>query len=139
LTTAGENTMRIPRRRRPPPVIDMTPMIDCVFQLLIFFMLSSSFQAPMVQLALPQAVTKDADQLTEIVVTVDAKGQYYINRIQVVPERLEEELRPHIAQSKRRVVTFRGDKDMPYQHFVRALDAARAAGAVHLDVLHEGK
>jgi len=131
--------MRIARRRRPPPTIDMTPMIDCVFQLLIFFMLSSSFQAPMMQLTLPQAVTKDADQLTEIVVTVDVKGQYFINRQQVSADKLEEELRPLLSRSKRRTVTFRGDREMPYQHFVRALDAARAAGAVHLDVLHEGR
>jgi len=39
--------MKIVRRAPARPQIDMTPMIDCVFQLLIFFMLSSSFQTPM--------------------------------------------------------------------------------------------
>jgi len=131
--------MRIVRRARPRPAIDMTPMIDCVFQLLIFFMLSSTFQAPMIQLTLPHATVADDEPPPDIMVSVDLQGRFFLNKEAVAPEELEARLRPLVAQSKQKVVTFRGDQQAPYQHFVRALEAARASGAAHLDVAHQGK
>ena len=47
--------MEIPRRRRARVNIEMSPLIDCIFQLLIFFMLSSTFLTPSIRLTLPQA------------------------------------------------------------------------------------
>lgn len=129
--------IRISRRKRPLPAIDMTPMIDCVFQLLIFFMLSSSFQAPMIQLSLPAASTHDPAAAEEILVTVSAKREFYLNRDLIEPADLEKALRVEIAKSKHKVVTFRGDKDISYQWFVQALDAARSAGAKHVDIVHD--
>ncbi|MBL8792379.1 MAG: biopolymer transporter ExbD [Planctomycetia bacterium] len=129
--------MRIARRPRKSPQMELTPMIDCVFQLLIFFMLSSSFQTPMIQLTLPRAATQDQEPPPEILVTVDEQGRFYLNRLEIAAEELEPRLRPLVSESKHRIVTFRGDRKMPYECFVRALDAARAAGAVHLDIAHQ--
>ncbi len=130
--------MRIPRRRRTKLAIDLTPMIDCVFQLLIFFMLSSSFQPPMIQLALPRASSNDGKLAADILVSVDAKGQFFVNQSNVASDKLEERLRDVIAGKKDSVVSFRGDRGIPYHLFVQVLDAARQAGAVNVNVLHEG-
>jgi len=118
--------------------IDMSPLIDCVFQLLIFFMLSSTFLTPMVQLTLPNANTQDPRQPDEILVTVDENGTYYVNT-QVVPlEQLQNHLRPLLERSQQKVVTFRGDEKIRYELFIKALDAARAAGAAHINIAHRG-
>jgi biopolymer transport protein ExbD len=115
----------------------MTPLIDCVFQLLIVFMLAAAFQAPAIQLSLPRAATQDPAGTPEVLVSVDAAGRMFVNAEPVRPEQLEAVLRPRVAASKSRVVTFRGDDKAPYEWFVKVLDAARASGAVNLDVEHQ--
>lgn len=128
--------MQIARQRRPPMGIDMSPLIDCVFQLLIFFMLSSSFLTPMIQLALPQATTEDPPETQEVLLTVDENGNFYLNTRPIAADDLKAQLEPLIAQSPHKVVTFRGDERMRYEWFVRALDAARSSGAVDFNIAH---
>lgn len=130
--------MKIARRRGVKPHIDMTPLIDCIFTLLIVLMLVATFgSASTIHLALPQGTTQDEARAPALVVSADAEGNYYVNSKPVAADQLEAILTPQIAQSKDKVVTFRGDRKIPYQLFVRALDAARASGAVHLDIVHE--
>ena len=115
----------------------MSPLIDCVFQLLIFFLLSSSFLTPMIQLSLPRASTQDPAATEEILVSVDAQGAFFLNAERIAAEDLHGRLRPLIARSRDKVVTFRGDAATRYEWFVKVLDAARAGGAVHVNVAHQ--
>ncbi len=129
--------MPIRRIRRPKPLLDMTPMIDCVFQLLIFFMLSSSLVSPHIRLALPRAATNDQGISPEIVLTADDQGHFFINQEPVRFEELRDRLTPLLTKAKNKIVTFRGDKKLDYEIFVKSLDAARAAGAIHMNVAHQ--
>ena len=130
--------MKIARKQRIRPHIDMTPLIDCIFTLLIVLMMVATFGAAgNIRLALPQGATQDESRQPEIVVSVDEQGHYYVNSKPVAAEQLEATIRPQLAQSRDKVVTFRGDRKIPFQLFVRALDAARASGAVHLDIVHD--
>lgn len=131
--------MQIVRQRRPSMGLDMSPLIDCVFQLLIFFLLSSSFLTPMMQLSLPEAATRDENPAEEIVVSVDESGKILVNATPVALEHLREHLAPLVARSKHKAVTFRGDEKMKYEWFVKALDAARASGAAHVHIAHRGQ
>lgn len=128
--------MEIARQKRCAVGIDMSPLIDCVFQLLIFFMLSSSFMTPMIQLKLPQATTGEHPETQEIVVTVDQEGRWYVNTAQVHGDELKAHLQPLIAQSRHKAVTFRGDENMRYEMFIKAMDVARSSGAVHINIAH---
>lgn len=129
--------MQISRQRRPPVGIDMSPLIDCVFQLLIFFMLSSSMLTPMIQLSLPKAASGAPADPTQIIVTVDETGAVFLNTQRVPIDRLQAELAPLLARSPQKVVTFRGDEKAQFQHFVRVLDAARSAGAANVHIAHQ--
>ncbi len=126
--------MAIRRARRPNASLDMTPMIDCVFQLLIFFMLSSSMMTPLIRITLPQAVTKDAADNPQIVISADADGKFYVNQDPVPESELKDRLRPLLAKAKEKVVTFNGDEKLDYKYFVLALDAARECGAVNVNI-----
>jgi len=117
--------------------IDMSPLIDCVFQLLIFFMLSSSMLTPMIQLTLPRAASGAPADPNQIIVTVNEAGTIFVNTQPVAPEQLQAELTPLLARAAQKVVTFRGDEKTHFQHFVRVLDAARAAGAVNVHIAHQ--
>lgn len=124
------------RPKKQNVAMDMTPMIDCVFQLLVFFMLSSSFLTPAIKLALPEAKPMDDTEPLELAVTVSAAGEVFVNSDRCTLDTLESTLRPYVEKSKHKIVTFKGDKAMQFEIFVKALEAAKHAGAVSFDVSH---
>lgn len=129
--------MEFLRPRRPTLSLDMAPLIDIVFQLLIFFMLSSSFLNPALKLNLPKAVTQDSKEPEQIIVSIDRKGSIYINRDEIQMERLTLALSQKLSGRIRKSVHVRGDKEMPYKYFVEVMDAARQAGATQVNIVHE--
>jgi biopolymer transport protein ExbD len=129
--------MQIVRQRKAASLLDMTPMIDCVFQLLVFFMLSSSFLTPSLKLTLPQAERDAVAEQEELYVSIDAKGDVYVNHTKIALDRLTEHLKPLVLKSEKKIVTVRGDEAMRYEFFVKVLDAAEASGAAHVSVAHQ--
>lgn len=119
--------------------LDMAPLIDIVFQLLIFFMLSSSFLTPSLKLDLPQARQKDDQVPEEIVVSIEKNGTIFLNTRQITKSTLKGELETELRRDPKRAVHLRGDKEMPYQFFVETMDTARLAGARQILIVHEGK
>ncbi len=117
--------------------MEMTPLIDCVFLLLIFFMLSSSFLTPSIQLTLPVASAEAKAEQPPVMVTLSGNGEIYVNREKANFDTLTSKLREALEDCDKKVVTIRGDKEMKYDYFVRALDAAKASGAVHVNIAHE--
>lgn len=128
---------QISRQRRPSLSIELSPLIDCVFLLLIFFMLSSTMLAPAIDLDLPDAAIASDVQAPEMVVTVDRQGHVLLNGRELDLEQLDERLAPLVSESRRKVVTYRGDARSDHATFVRVLEAARNAGAKHVDVAHD--
>lgn len=129
--------MEFLRPKRPSLSLDMAPLIDIVFQLLIFFMLSSSFLNPALKLSLPKAQIHDVRESEHVVVSVDQKGNVFVNRAQVGMVSLKTELSRAIAQNPKRSVHIRGDQEMPYKYFVQVMDSARQAGAKQVNIIHE--
>ena len=109
--------------------LDMAPLIDIVFQLLIFFMLSSSFLNPALKLNLPKAIAQDETPREKIIVSVDKKGSLFVNTAPVPMDRLQSELSAKLAKEETKAVFLRGDADMPYKLFVQVMYISRQAGA----------
>ncbi len=130
--------MKFRRIRKSSPALDIGPLLDVVLQILIFFMLSSTFMSPKIELALPEAEVSDGPTLTDaVVVTASADGAIYVNNEGTDSEGLAEALRGALAESKENVVTFRGDERVPYKTVVSVIDASRRAGAESLDMAHD--
>ncbi len=101
-------------------------------------LLSATFHSPdSLGLKLPQAATRDIEKKQELILSVDANGKYFLNNRPVDINNLVSELVPLIEKSDNKVVTFRGDEKMDYTAFIKALDAVRAAGGVHMNILHQ--
>ena len=115
----------------------MAPLIDCVFQLMIFFMLTSSFPAPVLKLTLPNASTREKVDPEQLVVSIDSQGQIFVNADQVKLEDLKHVLQSRLTKLERKQVNFRGDQNLRYQLFVRVMDIAKQAGAQQLNLVHE--
>lgn len=129
--------MELIRPRKCKLSLDMAPLIDVVFQLLIFFMLTSAFSQPAINIRLPQAVTKDQKNQERIVLLIQKNGQILINGAPADPNTLKKRLEPLIQASANKAVHIKADETTPYKYFVEAMDAARQAGATQVNVVHE--
>ena len=125
--------MRFSTRPRRRPGIDISPLIDVVFQLLLFYAVTTQFVADArLKLKLPEASTAEQESATRQSipeVVVNAQGQVLIDS-KLVPEgSLERTLTQVLAKSPGHALTIRGDRGADYGAVVHVLDAARAAGA----------
>lgn len=131
--------MQFEGRRRSSQMPNLTPLIDIVFLLLVFFMLTSHFvQEQTLNIDLPVAdsgevVTED----NQLEVLLDAEGHFLIDDHFVEADDLEAVLAQHLSEREDRVVRVRGDRDAQLGKAVTALDAARKAGASAVDIVTE--
>lgn len=131
--------MRFSRPRSRAPRIDISPLIDVVFQLLLFYAVTTQFVTPeRLKLQLPEARTAEAAKTTkpqEAEILVTSTGEILVANRVVSEERLEAEIRALLKGQPERSVTIRGDKGAPYGTVMKVLDAARLAGAQHINLV----
>ena len=136
--------MNFRRAQRETPDINLTPLIDVVFLLLIFFMVSTTFdRASELSIELPQA-TADAKPNENVVVDigVDAEGRFYVNGRQLINTQLvtvREALRGAAKLEGSPPLVVNADADAPYQAVVTVMDAARQLGVFPLALPHPAK
>lgn len=128
--------MEFIRPKRVSLALDMAPLIDIVFQLLIFFMLSSSFFNPALKLNLPEAVQQDRREPERVIVSIDRMGTVSVNAARVPMAELQAYLKVKLFQDPRKSIHLRGDQNMPYRLFVEVMDLARQAGARQIGRAH---
>ena len=117
------------RTRSRRPAINVTPLIDVMFLLLIFFMVTSSFRSqPGMTVDLPQAATAEAQETGQTEVVVQRNGGLFVNGEAVNEGDLAATLRSQLEKDPEVTIVLRGDAHAPYEAVVRALDIARQAG-----------
>ena len=112
--------------------IELTPVIDMVFLLLIFFLVATTYNQTEreMQIALPDTETGGpiSVSLKEIIVNVTGEGVIIVSGREVSPEDLRTIISEAVAQNPDQKVTVRGDKSASYEAIVRALDVVKGAG-----------
>lgn len=129
--------MQIIRARKPSLSLDLAPLIDVVFQLLIFFMLTSAFTSPAMKIDLPRAASGEQSQQNQIVIGVDESGQLTLNGRPSSLADLKNDLRDLLADDPDKPIQLHGDKNMAYRYFVEVMDVARLAGAKQINIVHQ--
>jgi biopolymer transport protein ExbD len=130
--------MRFTTARRRRAGIDMSPLIDVVFQLLLFYAVTTQFVADeRLKLQLPEAATAEREagqkqRLAEIV--VNSRGDVLIDSRVVADADLERAVKSLVASAPNKTITIRGDQGADYGRIVHVLDIARAAGAKGIDL-----
>lgn len=127
--------------RRSSNVPNLTPLIDVVFLLLIFFMLTSHFvRNESLDIDLPEAETGEQLQEGEILeVVIDAEGNLIYQKQKVDAALLEEKLRRDLLIAQDKNVRIMGDEHADLGNAVQVLDIARKAGASGVDIVTEKK
>jgi biopolymer transport protein ExbD len=128
--------IRFPSTNPPKAGIGMAPLVDVVFLLLIFFMLTTSFVQPSLKLSLPAASNKAQGPRPQVIVTVDHKGELWVNYDRVDLETLEAKLTGQMTELGVRDVVLRADRKTPLERFVTIMDRARRAGADNVFIAH---
>lgn len=124
--------MAIRQDEEAPIEMQLTPLIDCVFLLLIFFLVSSQLKKveKKLDLKLPQAhVVSTYKQTPQLVtVSVSARGDLFVGGRAVGPGGLLDALREAKEAGAERRVVIDGDVFAPFRSVVQALDACAMAG-----------
>ena len=126
------NTMIRPTPPQATPTVEITPMIDMVFLLLIFFLVATTFQQTEreMQIALPDAAaaTPISNALREIIINVLDDGSIIVSGQPYTPDALAALITIAVDSNPEQKVTIRGDRNTPYANIVTVLDACKGAG-----------
>ncbi|MEI6858718.1 MAG: biopolymer transporter ExbD [Shewanella sp.] len=118
--------------------IDMTPMLDVVFILLIFFIVSTNFvQQTSVEVKLPQVSSAEQVGGSPVVVTLDTTGRLYFEGKELDIYYLEGKLQQVASQSPNAKLLIIADTDCPTGVTIKVLDIAKRAGISFSSVASE--
>ncbi len=110
--------------------LELTPLVDVVLQLIIFFMLSSTFIVqPGIRVELPESKTTRQQEKHELTVTIAADNTVYVNELRVPLEELPTVLANKAKElGENELLLIKCDKVVEYGRLIRVLDAAHGAG-----------
>jgi biopolymer transport protein ExbD len=123
--------MRFRRRLAPDTSLNMVPMIDVVFQLIIFFMVATTIIiVPGIALVLPSSATAEPTAMSRLVVTVVSRDEIYINKERYNMRSLNARLAGVTPKERAEIksVVLDGDRAISYSLLVEVLDALRRNG-----------
>ncbi|TCK08911.1 ExbD/TolR family protein [Marinobacterium mangrovicola] len=131
--------MHFQRQRREEVSINLTPLIDVVFLLLIFFMVSTTFtKETHLDVDLPQASNGEAAAKTETLdVVINAQGQYSVNGRALVntqAQTLKRAIAEEAGEDRSLPFIITADAQTPHQSVVTAMDVAGQLGFIHLSI-----
>jgi biopolymer transport protein ExbD len=128
------------RRARYQIQPPLTSLIDIVFLLLIFFLLTTNFIADQgIDVNLPQASASSPQTRQEITVHIDPKGRVYLGETLIDFNDLFDQLVSRIGDDPEQRVVIKADRSIPLDRAVQVMDIAKAAGAGRLFLATEGK
>jgi biopolymer transport protein ExbD len=119
--------------------LDLTPMLDVVFLLLIFFLLTSIFSKPSIPLALPEAESARQAGEPEVSVAIKGDGSLLLNGRTVALGELYPALADLYQGGARKAISLVSDKGVPFGRVVEVMDQAKKAGAEDIAVVAEKK
>ena len=119
-----------PRRR---PTINITSLIDMMFILLIFFMVSSTFREQLgIDVTHPHAESATKQKMDSHEITVTATGDFFFGQQRVDESGLQKSIVALLTEDPEAVFVLRADENADFGRVVRAIDIARHAGGAKL-------
>ncbi|PLX98446.1 MAG: biopolymer transporter ExbD [Desulfuromonas sp.] len=133
--------MSFHRNKREDVRVELTPMIDVVFLLLIFFMISTTFiETPGISIKLPESSTSIADkEPEEIKVYLAENGNIYLRDEQISLAALQAHLKTYGARSAQMTFLLMADKEAKHGQVVQLMDSAKSNGFGKLAIATEQK
>ncbi len=116
-------------RRKSESEVNLTPMLDVVFIMLIFFIVTASFvKESGIEISRPGASTAVRKEKGNILIAISANDQIWMNRRQVDPRARRANIERAHAENPQGAVIIQADKEAKTGLLVQVMDAARGAG-----------
>lgn len=127
--------------RREGGEINVTSLVDIIFNLLLFFMLTTSFsESAGLEIELPDAAAADVKvEADDLVVALTKEGTVLLRGVAVSVEELEEALRKHKKEEPKGSLIVQADKEVPHGRVVEVIDAAKRVGVPRLGIATESR
>ena len=123
--------IQFPYKEKEPFKLDLIPMINVVFLLLIFFMLTSTTPTKQkTKIDLPKVKTAEKNSKQFLVMTIDKNGSMQLDGKDVTFEVLPAHLEKKISEKKNMVISIHADKIIEFELFGKVIELAKQAGAV---------
>lgn len=126
------------------PEIGLIALIDCIFFLLMFFMVATSFkknetmkaekQLPIILPAANSSLEPGTAGATPLVIGVDKSGQFYLDNVVATSQQLHDRLQLEASANKARRIRVDGDKLARYQDIIRVLDLCQFEGLTNISM-----
>lgn len=116
--------------------IDMTPLIDVVFLLLIFFMLTFAIQGQGLAISLPQGAESEQEKAEkDLIVKINQDDSLLLNDKQIMVDSLGDVLAEQLQSRSNKLVIIDSAPRVKYGLFARVLDISREAGAENFSII----
>jgi len=128
--------MQFSKRTTTDASLDITPIVDTVFNLLIFFALSLNFIiTPGIKVDLPDAVTEEIiRERKEVIILMDKNDSIFINSNPVTFDQIPSVLTKSALKNKDTLVIIQADREVYHGKVVRMMDTAKRAGLTRLAI-----
>ncbi|MDO6559174.1 ExbD/TolR family protein [Paraglaciecola chathamensis] len=115
--------------------IDMTPMLDVVFIMLIFFIVTASFvKEAGIDVNRPEAATAVKKDRANILVAISDKGEIWINQRKIDVRAVQANIERLHAENPQGTVVIQADKKATTETLIKVMDASRAAGITDVSI-----
>lgn len=129
------------RRKKRAPKIEIIPMVDVMFLLLVFYILSTVALTVQkgVPVQLPAAATTETNPVEEVVVTIEKDGTFYLNKEKVEADELASALEAlgNLEHLRSGVVVLNADMKVQHRRVVKAMDQLRSLGITNFAIATE--
>lgn len=135
---------RLKRRNSGSIILEMTPLIDVVFLLLIFFLVATSFEDidSGIKIDLPQSTIREIKAVKELQISITNGKVIYLKyqeenerkSVKVSKEGLKKTLADKLSRAEDKTVIISGDKSLDYGFIVDIMTISKEAGAAELDI-----
>ncbi len=122
--------VKFTHKKRDSFRLDITPLINIVFLLLIFFMLTSSSANQGLEVELPDSATAEKINSQEIALTIGKEGELLLESEKVTMEELSGKIKTLLDENGRDALIIQGDQNIEFGLFGEVLDLAREGGVV---------
>ena len=118
--------------------INLTPMLDVVFIMLIFFIVTATFiKQAGIDVLRPDALTDSAKPLVRVLVAIGPNGDIWIDKNKVDPETVRAHIERLHAENPKGGIVIQADRLAKYERLKGVLDAARGAGVTEVAISTE--